>query len=71
MDILDAYARARDLGGDVAEAEHKGEPLPIPRAPSADELWRAVMGDVSRADYPTNTLRQIRAEFERGYSMYW
>lgn len=71
MDNLDAFARARDLGGDVAEAEHHGEPLPIPKAPSAEELWQAVMGDVARTDYPANTLRQIRAEFERGYTTYW
>lgn len=68
MQKLNHYQTAYNLGGDVAEAQHNGDPLPFPRFPSAEELWTRIMGDAARADHPTNTLSHLRAEFEAGYA---
>lgn len=71
MSKPDHFQAAYDLGGDVAEAESHGKPLPIERVPDGETLWRAVMGDAVRADWPTITLPQLRAELDRGYGDYW
>lgn len=60
------FQAAYDLGGDVAEAEAHGDPLPFPKTPTGPELWQRIMGDAARSDWPTNTLRQLRAEYEAG-----
>lgn len=65
------FQAAYDLGGDIAEADRWDQPRPFPKVPSAGELWARIMGDESRADWPANTLPQLRHELERGYADFW
>lgn len=62
------YEAAYELGASVARARAAGDKLPFPRVASADALWKRIMGDAHRGDWPANTLRQLRAEFERGFT---
>lgn len=70
MEKAPHFQAAYELGGEVAEAAAHGVKLPFPRVASADALWKRIMGDSPRSDWPANTMRQIRAEFERGYADY-
>lgn len=59
-----------ELGADIAEAEHDGVAPPFDRHAPGDRLWARIMGEENRADWPTNTLPQLRAELNKGYADY-